>query len=159
MVGYNFCTGSFQLDGAVDGDFSDLIIEGTGTTGDYVIRDVYAATTGATAVTTTCPFKFRGNGSLTSATNGILYTSNVTKIEVSGKWGLLATAGTGLGVNATGAIEATIDGVETEGFLSHIIVSFSTDCAVVNCIGRKAGTHITSTSASGLATGNNFIIV
>jgi len=154
-------TGVFTIQGG-NGSYSGTIIEGTGDDGDYTFSDIVATTTGVSVCTFAAPARFTGFGKLSATTNGILYTGlvNLTGREISGAWKLTRTDGTGIGVDAGNSINARFTGIETAGFDSniHINVNFSDKCVVTNNIGRGAGTHISTTSATNLINRDNDLI-
>ncbi len=139
------------------GDYSGDIITSTGDDGTHTVHALYGSTSGANIAICTPLFRFMGNGDVTSVSGGIFFNGLSIPQTISGAWKLTSTAGTGNGVNITGMLNGLVSGVETSGYANHIIASFSTNCALVNNIGRGAGTHITATTTTGLVQGNNFI--
>lgn len=137
------------------GDFSEQIINILGDDGEYNVTEMNSITTGVNAVVTAAPIRFHGSNKLESTTNGILYNSNKTGLKVTGNLSLIATADTGIGIDASGATDATIDGVESSGYATHITAQFSTNCAITNNLARGGGTNVSAPSATGLTAVNN----
>ena len=160
LVRYSFCTGEFFITEAY-GDLSDEIINEDGDSGEYTVNNVYAITTANSAVTTKAAMKFRSKGRLESVTNGILYTGTVdiTGREVSGDWELVASAGTGTGIDANSTINGKFTGVETTGFATHVKYNFSDKMLVRDLLTRGAGTPISNTGVTNSVEYNNNVIV
>jgi hypothetical protein len=157
---YSFCSGEFYINEGY-GEFSDEIINEDGDGGDYTVNNVYAVTTASSAVTTKAAMKFKGKGRFGSATNGILYTGTVDKAgrEISGDWKLVATAGTGVGVNAVSTIDGKFVGVETAGFATHVKYNYSTGMLVHDLLARGAGAPVSNTGVATSVEYNNNMIV
>ena len=156
LVSANFSTVAAKINiNEGYGSFSGNILKVLGNDWDYNITGIDAVTTGNNSVVTAAPIRFHGTNKLESVVNGILYNGNKLNAKITGDMRLIATAGTGTGVDLGGTIDATIASIESSGFATHIAASFSTDTAIMNNLARGGGTAISAPSSTRIITGNN----
>jgi len=95
----------------------------------------------------------------TAYTTGGKATVNTAGRDILGSWKVTCTSGTGIGVDQGGSLNSDMSGLQTQGFDSniHINLNFSDRCVVAHNVGRGAGTHISTTSATNLTNLDNVL--